>query len=83
MRIHRSNCPHNYDTTGEVFELEKVVGVFGHKDARWFKVKWSGYDEPEWEREHLLRRDGCHDAIRDFWAASGLAPTKSFYQDID
>ena len=83
MRIHRYRCPHNYDTTSEVFELESIVGVFGHKDTRWFKVKWSGHEEPEWEREHLLRRDGCQDAIREFWATSGLAPTKPFYQHID
>ena len=48
------------------------MGVFGYKDARWYLVKWQGYDELEWEREHLLKRDKCHDAIRSFWAASGL-----------
>ena len=83
MRIHRSKCKHNYDTTGEVFELEEILGVFGHKHARWMKVKWSEYEEPEWEREHLLRRDGCHEAIREFWTASGLDPTKGFHQHID
>ena len=82
MLIHRASCVHNYATTDEVFTIEKIVGVFGHVDARWFLVKWEGYDEPEWEREHLLTRDKCHDSIRSFWAASGLKPTKEFYPDV-
>ena len=41
--------------------------------------KFEGYDEPEWQPEHLLRRDGCHSAIRDFWCKSGLASDKEFY----
>ena len=53
MRIHRISCPHNYDTTVEVYEVEKIVGVFGGKTVRWFNVKWADYDETEWEREHL------------------------------
>ena len=81
MHIHRANCVHNYATTDEVFAVEKIVGVFGHKDARWFQVKWEGYDEPEWEREHLLKRDKWHEAIRSFWAASDLLPTRDFYPD--
>ena len=39
MQIHRASCVHNYNTTEEIFVLEKIVGVFGHKDARWFLVK--------------------------------------------
>ena len=81
MQIHRASCVHNYNTTEEVFVLEKIVGVFGHKNARWYLVKWQDYDDPEWEREHLLLRDKCHDAIRSFWAISGLQPTKDFYPD--
>ena len=46
-------------------------------------MKWSGYDEPEWEREHLLSRDGCHASIRSFWVQSGLNPGKKFYPDPD
>ena len=83
MLIHRASCVHNYATTDEVFVIEKIVGVFGHKDARWYLVKWQGYNEPEWEREHLLQRDKCHDAIRSFWATSGLLPTKNFYPDAE
>ena len=83
MHIHRANCVHNYATTQEVFAVEKIVGVFGHKDARWFQVKWEGYEEPEWEREHLLKRDKCHDSIRSFWATSGLKPTRDFYPDTN
>ena len=60
MLIHRASCVHNYATTDEVFEIERIVNVFGHKDARWFLVKWQGYEDPEWEREHLLTRDKCH-----------------------
>ena len=51
MLIHRSSCVHNYATTDEVFTVERIVTVFGHKDARWFLVKWQGYADPEWERE--------------------------------
>ena len=83
MHIHRASCVHNYDTTDEVFAVEKIVGVFGHKEARHFLVKWEGYEEPEWEREHLLLRDKCHDMIRSFWATSGLRPTQAFYPDPD
>ena len=55
----------------------------GHKDARWFKVKWRGYAKEEWEREHLLARDGCIDSIRSFWAESGLQPGKDYYAERD
>ena len=44
-------------------------------------VKWRGYEKPEWEREHVLRRDDCQDAIRVFWAKTGLNPTRDFYPD--
>ena len=67
MRIHRSKCQHNYDTTEEVYTIDEIVEVFGHKNARWFKVRYHGYPEPEWNREHLLVRDGCIDKIKDFW----------------
>ena len=55
--------------------------MFGSKDARWFNVKFKDYEEPEWEREHLLRRDGCGEMIRDFWARSNLEPNAPFYPD--
>ena len=83
MQIHRASCIHNYDTTEEVFVFEKIVVVFGYKEARWYLVKCQGYEEPEWEREHLLKRDKCHDAIRSFWATSQLQPTKDYYPDPD
>ena len=75
--IHRASCVHNYATTDEVFtiEKEKIVGVFGHKDDRWFLVKWEGYADPEWEREHLLKRDKCHDTIRSYWSKSDPQPS--------
>ena len=57
------------------------MGVFGRIEVRWILVKWEGYDKPEWEREHLLRRDGCHETIRSFWTSSGLPPDKEFYDD--
>ena len=81
MLIHRANCSHNYDTTDEVYEVEDIIDVFGSKDARWFNVKWKDYAEPEWEREHLLRRDGCGDIIRSFWARSNLQPNAPYYPD--
>ena len=74
-------CTHNYATTDEVYEVEDIVGVFGSKDARWFNVKFKDYEQPEWEREHLLRRDGCGEMIRDFWARSNLEPNAAFYPD--
>ena len=83
MLIHRAQCQHNYATTDKAFPLEDILDVFGHRHSRWFKVKWEGHDEPEWEREHLLVRDGCGDSIRDFWATSGKQPSKEFYEDKD
>ena len=82
MLIHRASCQHNYDTTDEVYELEDIVATFGHKDTRWYKVKWKGYPL-EWERGHILVRDGCTEMIKDFWARSGLNPGKEFYPDPD
>ena len=63
-------------------ELEDIVATFGHKDTRWYKVKWKGYPL-EWERGHILVRDGCTEMIKDFWARSGLNPVKEFYPDPD
>ena len=80
MRIHRDACPYNYGTTDEVFELEKIVGVFGRINQRWFLVKYAGHEVPEWNREHLLLRDGCQDTIRSFWEKSGLSPCREFYE---
>ena len=45
-------------------------------------MQWEGYGE-EWEREHLLLRDGCEDIIRSFWSTSGLNLSKKFYADKD
>ena len=81
MSIHKAKCMHAYVTTEEIFEVEDIVGVFGHRANRWFLTKWAGYDEPEWECGHLLTKDGCSDAIRDFWLRSGLSPCKEFYTD--
>ena len=72
MQIHRCNCIYNYGTTQEIFEVEQVIGAFGHVDNRWLLVKWRGHQEPEWERQHLLERDGCHEAVREFWSQSGI-----------
>ena len=83
MLIHRATCIYNYDTTDEVFAIEKITGVFGYRGVRWFRVKYQGYEEEEWSRENLLIRDGCMDSIRNFWAASGLNPSKAFYADPD
>ena len=44
MRIHRCNCPHNDNTTEKAFELDEVIGVYGDKDNRWFKVQWTRHD---------------------------------------
>ena len=70
--LHRDSCVHQYNTTEEVFTVENIVDVFGWLENRWMLVKWEVYAEPEWEREHLLRGDGWHEAIREFWSKSGL-----------
>ena len=80
MLIHRQHCMHNYGTTEEVYVVEDVLDVFDHIDARWYLVKWQGYTEPEWERGHLLERDGCRESIREFWAKSGRNPCKEYYK---
>lgn len=81
MRIHRASCQHNYGTTDETYELEQILNVFGHVHTRWFLVKWKGHDKPEWERGHLLTRDGCGDSIKEFWVRTGKNPAKNFYDD--
>ena len=68
-----------YTTTDQVFEVESIVDGFGFKSNQWYLVKWAGYDDPEWERGHLLEKDGCKDSIRVFWLSSGLSPRKQFY----
>ena len=42
------------------------------------KVKWRGCEKLEWEREHLLVRDRCTEAMRDFW---GLQLAKEFHTE--
>lgn len=59
------------------YELEEVTGVF----ALWFRVKWAGYEETEWERESLLAQDGCIHSIRSFGTKSGLNPAQDFHAD--
>ena len=54
---------------------------FGHVDNRWLLVKWVDYQDPEWNRQHLLERDGCHEAVREFWSQSGLNPCEQFITD--
>ena len=83
MLIHRANCKYGYNTTDECYEPDDIIGVFGSKESRWFKIKWAGYPESEWERENLLLRDGYQDEIRDFWVRTGLQPNKEFHPDPD
>ena len=45
MMKHRAHCIYNYGTTDEIYEVEKIVDVFGHASSRWFLVKWVGYEE--------------------------------------
>ena len=81
MLKHRAHCVYNYGTTSEVYEIEKIVGVFDYVHSRWFLVKYKRYQTSEWSREHLLLRDGCRDSIRDFWSRTGKHPNKKFYSD--
>ena len=81
-KIHETTCVHNYDTTDEYYYVvENIVDVFGRIEQCWFLVKWERYEEPDWERERLLRKDGCHETIRSFWDRTGLSPCKDFYED--
>ena len=84
MQIRRYSCNYNYNTAQEIFDVEQVVGalVHGHVDNRWLLVKWKGHHDPEWERQHLLERDGCHEVVREFWAQSGLNPCVQYIQDV-
>ena len=81
MLKHRAHCVYNYDTTSEVFEIERIEDVFGFQHSRWFLVKYKGYPTPEWSREHLLLRDGCRDSIRDFWSRTGKRPNQKYFPD--
>ena len=55
MYIHRASCPYNYATTEEAFEVDKILDVFGRKGARWFLVKYVGYEEPEWKKQRIRK----------------------------
>ena len=81
MQIHHNSCIHNYNTTQEIYEVEKVVNAFGRVDNRCLLVKWKDHQELEWERQYLLERDGWQEVIREFWTDSGLNPYKPFYPD--
>ena len=37
--VTRFSNPFNYDTTEEVFVLDKIVGMSGFTHSHWFKVK--------------------------------------------
>ena len=80
MKIHRTSCKYAYGTTEKRYEIDDIVGGFGRREARWFLVKFTGYEEPEWQRGHLLEID-AKDAVREFWVKSGLNPSKDFYAD--
>ena len=60
--------------------METIVRVFDRINVRWFLVKYVGYDEPEWNREHLFLWDGYRDFIRNFWEKSGKPSTQEFYE---
>ena len=44
-------------------------------------MKYDGHEQPEWNREHLMNRDGCQDTIRSYWSMSNLNPSQDFYPD--
>ena len=82
MLTHTSSCPYNYDTTQNFFEIERIVGVYGHNRRKLFKVQWRGYKGADsWEPEHSLLRDGCKDSIDEFWLRTGINPAQDFYPD--
>ena len=81
LNIHKASCMYVYEATEEYYEVEDIIGVFGRRENRWYLVKWRGYDDPSWQREHLLKTDGCNDSIRDFWLRSELSPSAAYYPD--
>ena len=46
-KIHEASCKHYYGTTEEYYEIENITVVFGRVEARWYLVKWKGYEVPE------------------------------------
>ena len=45
--IHRASCIYQYTASEERFTIEKILAVFGQREARWFLVEWEGHKEPE------------------------------------
>ena len=44
------------DSQGEtVYMVDDIINMKVEKKKRFFLVKWTGYDDPSWESEELLR----------------------------
>jgi len=82
MKIHRASCIYQYTATEERYVIEDILDVFGKVEARWYLVKFEGYEKPEWQRGHLLEID-AKDAVRHYWTKSGRSPCEEFYPDPD
>ena len=79
MQIHRCNYIYNYDTTQEVYEVEKVVDMFGHACWQPLTTQYS------WNDKDIKSRNGSDSmywnsttATRycemwELWSQSGLA----------
>ena len=83
-RIHSCNCAFRdgLGVTEEEFTVDRITAVFGKKERRMFKVKWTDHPgKDSWEFEETLKKDGCKESIDDFWATSRKNPARDFYPD--
>ena len=61
------------DTEQEtVYMVDEILNVKTERKKRWFLIKWTGYDDPSWEKEEILR------------ASSGFEPhLDQFLEEIE
>lgn len=90
IQIHGCSCIYNYGTTQEVFEVEKVVGAFGHGhvDNRWLAIRTLSEVESTSQSRvgdniYCNARDGCHEVVWEFWSHPGLNPCARYIHDKD
>ena len=77
-------CNRQHGLTDKEFEVDDINAVFGTPECRWFRVQWAGYkNQDTWEPERSLRRQGCEEAIRDFWTKDTHSPHEGFIADPD
>ena len=84
MKRHMAACNRQHGLTDKEFEVDDINAVFGTPECRWFRVQWAGYkNQDTWEPERSLRRQGCEEAIWDFWTKDTHSPHEGFIADPD